>query len=189
MKKLKLFGMFALTFALVFGVVSCSNGSKNDDLEDVLKEDVDLSGTWEITDVDIAYDIDIDGDVPADAKKQVKESYKPTYNGKELDDLSLDELIEYVGQEKTVTFATKEQAKASFEKLVEDTKKINEKFKNGPIDYSYGVMSGKAEGSAFVEMNKDRPELIMGESLSIKVEVEGITITLSTDQEVTYTKK
>lgn len=48
MKKLRLFGMFALTFALVFGAASCKNdaGPKGDDVADVLADGEDLSGTW-----------------------------------------------------------------------------------------------------------------------------------------------
>ena len=52
MKKLRLFGMFALTFALVFGAASCKQdaGPSGDNVADVLKDGEDLSGTWKITD-------------------------------------------------------------------------------------------------------------------------------------------
>ena len=54
MKKTRLFGMLALAVALVFGAVSCKQdadaGRSWDDLFEVLdSENLDLSGTWEIT--------------------------------------------------------------------------------------------------------------------------------------------
>ena len=52
MKKTRLFGMLALAATLVFGAVSCKQdaGRSWDDLFEVLdSENLDLSGTWEIT--------------------------------------------------------------------------------------------------------------------------------------------
>lgn len=186
MKKLKLFGMFALTFALLFGVVACSNGSKNDDLEDVLKEDADLSGTWEITDVDV--DFDLSGDIPDEAKDAFEEGLK--IQGKKIDELTLDEKIEtFCGGQKSITFATKEEAKAFFDEMVKSANEINEKFKNGTVDDSFYGFSGKVDGEAYVEINKDQTEVISGSSMSVETSEAGYNIKLSMDMEITYTKK
>ena len=55
MKKLRLFGMFALTFALVFGAVSCKQdaGPSGTPVKEVLENGEDLSGTWKITSASI----------------------------------------------------------------------------------------------------------------------------------------
>jgi len=192
MKKLKLFGMFALTFALVFGVVSCSSGSSNDDLEEVLKEDdVDLSGTWEVTDIDMAYDIDIDGEgITSDAKKLAKEEFeKSMLKGKTIDDLTLDEKIAMVGCPKTVTLSTKEEAKAFFDNMVKQAKETNDKYKNGPVEERAFGVSAKVTEEMSVEMNKDRTKFIYGTAFTYEMDYTVYKITMDSDAEVTYTKK
>ena len=51
MKKINLIGMFALTFALVFGAVACSNSAPSSapDIADVELKDLELKGTWKVT--------------------------------------------------------------------------------------------------------------------------------------------
>lgn len=65
MKKLRLIAMFALTFALVFGVASCKNeeeeGPWGESLAEVLKAEpkLDLSGKWKVFEGD--GEIELDG--------------------------------------------------------------------------------------------------------------------------------
>ena len=51
MKKTNLFGMLALSCALVFGMVSCKNevASSGTDLKDVVLSELSLKGTWKCT--------------------------------------------------------------------------------------------------------------------------------------------
>ena len=62
MKKINLIGMFALTFALVFGVAACNNGSSSSadsgtDIVDVTLKDLELKGYWKCTSWDGSYDV------------------------------------------------------------------------------------------------------------------------------------
>lgn len=58
MKKINLIGMFALTFALVFGAVACSNdsgssGSSGTNIADVELKDLELKGKWKCTEFEV----------------------------------------------------------------------------------------------------------------------------------------
>ena len=98
MKKLRLFGMFALTFALVFGAASCKQdaGPSGDNVADVLKDGEDLSGTWKVTDGSVYIYSKTNG-------AEVKYEYD-----------SIAEIVDYMDLEDTSFTFTKDEAKDFF---------------------------------------------------------------------------
>ncbi len=103
MKKTRLFGMFALTFALVFGAVSCAQPSAPA-IEDVELKDLSLKGTWKCTKCE------------AEFKISDKEAWKALYGA------DFEESSETVDTPADLTFETEEEAQAFFKAAQEEAK-------------------------------------------------------------------
>lgn len=187
MKKLKLFGMFALTFALVFGVVSCSNGSKNDDLADVINE-ADLSGTWKITDIDYSFDCSNE-----DMAKLYSEVSKE--DGKDPDKMNLDEKIEYFGltNAKELKFATKEEAKAFWDERVkaaeEENKAVAKEIEEEKKMYEATGVDFDASNVTSIEINGGQDEVYYTNETELEVSAMGQSVSMSTYYSITWTKQ
>ena len=111
MKKLRLFGMFALTFALVFGAASCKQdaGPSGDNVADVLADGEDLSGTWKVVSGSLYMKMDTMG-------QKV-----------EIDTDNISEVIEenpYI-HDASIELDTKEKAKAYFEPIAKSVEEMN----------------------------------------------------------------
>ena len=177
MKKLKLFGMFALTFALLFGVVACSNGSKNDDLSEVINE-ADLSGKWVITDVEYSYEC-------SDEQMAALYSDAVADNGVDPDKMTLDEKIAMLGltDVKELNFATKEEAKAYFDAQIKEADEANkaaakqiEEMKKG---YDGTGIDFDLSNETSVEINGSQDETYWINDMSMSVSAQGQSVSMS----------
>ena len=168
MKKLRLFGMFALTFALVFGAASCKQdaGPSGDDVADVLKDGEDLSGTWKVTDGSIYIYSKING-------AEVKYEYD-----------SIAEIVDYMDYEDTSFTLTKDEAKVFFGEMadsVEDYNKMVDDFDE------YEAEMQKIYGSdATVEIDVDARCVINGARTKITYYLSGSSYIKGTLAGVAY---
>ena len=171
MKKMKLFGMFALTFALVFGAAACKQdaGPSGDNVKDVLADGEDLSGTWKAT----------DGSYYA----------KVTMNGDSLKSVDTDELskvLEELDLEATYTF-TKAEADAFFGEIAElaedlddtddEIKEIKDRF-GSDIDVDYD-----ADVRFVINGARDKITFYAAASISYTTTVLGQSVDYDSDVE------
>ncbi len=168
MKKLRLFGMFALTFALVFGAASCKNdaGPSGDNVADVLKDGEDLSGTWKVTDGSVYIYSKING-------TEVKHEYD-----------SIAELVDYMDLEDTSFTLTKDEAKEFFGDAAAQVERYNKMAEN--LD-EYEAEIQKMYGSdATVEYDADARLVINGARTKITYYISGSSYIKGTLAGVAY---
>ena len=162
MKKIKMIGMLALAFTLVFGAVSCKNetedeGPWGDSLAEVLKEEKNLSlaGTWKAVEGDITADVDVDASDESKLKMLMMFIGKDPEKLTEKDKIAI--AISEIGMWAAEETFTKDQGKTEPKEMVDYEKYIKDTYKNGPVaGYSEGQ---KAYFDINIMINGDRDEL------------------------------
>jgi len=174
MKKLRLFGMFALTFALVFGAASCKQdaGPSGTPVKEVLENGEDLSGTWKITSASINTKATENG---------VEQSVETTDTAKAAKNFGL--------SSSEFTF-TKAEAKKFFGDLAADVEEINnsaEYLKEMTAEYegvSGVTVDADADFDARFVANGDNTKLTYWVSGYSKISVKGTVMGQSIDSEM-----
>ena len=181
MKKLRLIAMFALTFALVFGVASCKNeeeeGPWGESLAEVLKAEPKLKfdGKWKATDADLEVEIDCD-DPEA---QEYLESLLPK------DDLKESERIAFIADEYFYGANIVIKDNDLILNWLAEEARTKAAFKNGPINY-YGATQFS---DLNVMVNGDRDEIRIEGFYEMEGTVNKKHNYLSQSYYVTYTKQ
>lgn len=184
MKKTNLFGMLALSCALVFGMVSCKNETApaTRSAEDVLLDtEVDLTGRWNMTDVlwDDEYNepgvSTVDGDIPA------------AFNGTGTKNTRTKEDYMKVRWER---FNTTTSAKSYISSQLASLKAQKTYIENskGTTQYS-GIKITDATFDYSIEFNEDATVFTVTTTTSITQEYAGITWTVTTETMEEYSKE
>ena len=174
MKKIRLIGMFALTFALVFGAGSCKNdedeGPWGDSLAEVLKEEGDkfLKADW-VFDKD-AQEVDISFYV----------------NGEEADASYYTENFSSSVSHMFPKTIAKEDAVDFAKSLLNTEKQTNESYKKGPVKYGD---SGTMYAEMSVMVNGDRNVIRIEQYNEMIGEEAGIPMELYSNVALEYKKK
>ncbi|MBP3741687.1 MAG: hypothetical protein J6J00_01750 [Treponema sp.] len=176
MKKLRLFGMFALTFALVFGAASCKQdaGPSGDNVADVLKDGEDLSGTWKITDGSVYLYSKTNG-------AEVKYEYD-----------SIAEIVDYMDFEDTSFTLTKDEAKEFFGEAAADIEHYNEiaekfdeyKAEMQKIYGSDATIEGDADARLVINGARTKITYYLSTTSYVKGTVAGVSYEANSEQEI-----
>lgn len=175
MKKLRLFGMFALTFALVFGAVSCKQdaGPTGDNVADVLKDGEDLSGTWKITDGSIYSYSKINGaEVTVDYDK-------------------ISDILTYTGYDESIKL-TKEEAKEFFGEMADEVELINKAMEDfdktveaqKKIYGSDATIEGDADARLVINGARTKITYYLSTTSYVKGTVAGVSYEANSEQEI-----
>lgn len=176
MKKTRLFGMFALTFALVFGAVSCAQPT-GDNVADVKDDAASLVGKWKCT----VYEVESDGSVDdslkelfgkdTDTKVEITDAFKATFDFELKDEAAAKAWVEEMAKEVEAFEKSKETQKTAMKAGYELLGALGG-FKVDDVDL---------DGEYSVTINKDRTEIVeeTSQSYSVTFSKDGNSVSAS----------